>query len=162
MSGLGTYRERIINAIALQFEEIHVEANATKFVHFILCSRGTNLENIGTLLNTQRIYLESDSDYRTRLLQVINVNTSTGTKDAIKTFIATYLNISENLISIEETSSNLNTVYIRMPDTYSSRKIELRAELKTVIAAGIFVRFIFSDDNWDEAEFDNADYTWGN
>lgn len=160
MSGLGTYRERIIDAISLQFEEIYVEENAVKITHFILYSRGTNLDNIGELINTNRNYSEIDSDYRTRLLQVISINTATGTKNVIKSFIATYLNISENLISIEENITDLNTVYIRLPDSYIDRKTELRTELKTVIAAGIFIRFIFSDNNWDEAEFDNADYTW--
>lgn len=159
---VATNRERIIDAITLQLEELFTEMDAVKLSHYLIYSRGNNLNNIGILLNTLRLYEELDSIYRNRLLQVISINSAAGTKSALKSHIATYLNIDSNLISIEENIASPNTAYVRIPDTYTARKEELRIELQQVSAAGIFIRFIFDDNNWDEADWDDTDYTWGN
>ena len=158
----GTNRERVIDAIALQLDELFTEMNTVKLSHYILYARGDSLDSIGVLLNTARLYEELDATYRNRLLQVISINQAAGTKSALKSHLATYLNIDSNLITIEENTASPNTVYIRIPDTYIARKEELRTELHTVSAAGIFIRFIFDDNNWDEADWDDSDYTWGN
>lgn len=159
---VATNRERIIDAVTLQLEELFTEMDAVKLSHYLTYSRGNSLDSLGILLNTLRLYEELDSIYRNRLLQVISINGAAGTKSALKLHISTYLNIDSNLISIEENIASSNTVYVRIPDTYIARKEELRAELHRVSAAGIFVRFIFEDNNWDEADWDDADYTWGN
>ena len=159
---VATNRERIIDAIALQLEELFTEMDAVKLSHYLIYSRGSSLDSIGVLLNTLRLYEELDSTYRSRLLQVISINSAAGTKLALKLHIFTYLNIDSNLVSIEENIASPNTVYVRIPDTYISRKEELRAELHRVSAAGIFIRFIFDDNNWGEADWDDTDYTWGN
>ena len=159
---VATNRERIIDAVTLQLEELFTEMDAIKLSHYLTYSRGNSLDSIGTLLNTLRLYNELDSVYRSRLLQVISINSAAGTKFALKSHIATYLNIDSNLISIEENVASPNTAYIRISNTYIDRKEELRVELQRVSAAGIFIRFIFDDNNWDEADWDDTEYTWGN
>ena len=159
---VATNRERIIDAITLQLEELFTEMGAVKLSHYLIYSRGNNLDSIGILLNTLRLYEELDSIYRNRLLQVISINSAAGTKSALKSHIATYLSIDSNLISIEENIALPNTVHVRIPKTYIDRKEELRTELQRVSAAGIFIKFIFDNNNWGEANWDDADYTWGN
>jgi hypothetical protein len=127
---VATNRERIIDAVTLQLEELFTEMDAVKLSHYLTYSRGDSLNSIGVLLNTLRLYSELDSVYRNRLLQVISINSAAGTKFALKSHIATYLNIDSNLILIEENVASPNTVYIRISNTYIDRKEELRTELQ--------------------------------
>lgn len=153
----GTNYQKLVAIFATELEDLYSTVRDVKTSHKVETSRGTSLDNIGALLDYNRVIDELDADYRKGITTLISINSAAGTKPAIKTFLANYLRTSESEIDIREDAPNY--IQIQLHTDFSPREPEVRLLVQRFIAAGVHVKIVFGGVYWDTATWDND--KWG-
>lgn len=144
-------RQRIIDALAVPFEELFVEMDTVTQMHRLRTARYQSLDSIGELLNVNRLLSESDNDYRRRIEGTVILASGAGTKQSIINYMKNYFlaDVEEGEFDVIELSPN--HIQVKLTDNLISREAEIEAELPKVIAAGIHFEIVYETTYWDEA-----------
>jgi hypothetical protein len=144
-------RERVIDAIALEFEEIYAVINQIRASHQIDNARGDSLEAIGSLLNIDRLQDQVDNDYRATIEGLSTVRLGAGTKVGIVAYLENYLLLNSNEFDVLEISPC--HIQIRLITDLLSRETEIEESLADAVAAGIHYDIVYNDATWDDAHY---------
>ncbi|MFA6887645.1 MAG: hypothetical protein WCQ65_11850 [Fermentimonas sp.] len=147
---LGTNRARILDALAIEIDELLAAANGTGYAHALSTARGTSLDNVGDLFGITRDVDETDANFRLLLSQLITVYTAAGTKLAIRTFLAALLDIELTTVKIYETTPG--NIIINMPLSVEDREDYINSLINDIIAAGVHASLVFSNTFWDSPD----------
>lgn len=155
----GTNYQKLLNVITPELDELHVVYRDIKVAFQVMNARGQSLDNIGVLLDYERIVDFSDTAYREQLINVIYINAIAGTKDAIKKLLANYLQLSDSYVIIQETRPNYIVVWL--PKECESKDKDLQKLVHRAVAAGVYVGFYYNINYWDVSEWDAENSIWG-
>lgn len=153
----GTNYQKFINIFSPEFDALYAAILAIKGAIQINSARGQSLDNIGSLLDYDRTVNELDSNYRDGVKNIIKLNTTAGTKPAIKQFLSQYLRISESSIQIKEETPK--EITIQLPPELASQEDEIRKIAQRFIVAGVHANFVFAASYWDNTTWDNTEWS---
>jgi len=150
-------RERIIDAMADQFEEVFVQMDKVKEAHQLAAARGISLDALGALTNILRLPNESDNDYRLRLQKLTSIKIGAGTKSSIIYYLENYLLLESSDFNVIEISPCF--IQIQLISDLVSREAEIYNALSEAIAAGVFYEIVYEETYWQDvdAQWDTDD-----
>jgi len=155
----GTNYQKVLNIITPELDELYVAIQDIKKAIHVYTARGTSLDNIGILLDYNRVINETDASYRDGLIDIININTIAGTKESIVELLASYLHIDTTDIIIQETTPNY--LVIQLPAEFESRDMDIKDIIYRSVAAGIYIGIYYSGQYWDSVKWDTDGDEWG-
>ena len=156
---VGTNYQKVLNIVSPEFDELFIAIRDIEKATHIFTSRGISLDKIGNFLDFYRTGTEADNVYREKLMNVIDINSIAGTKDAIKKLLINYLSLNESDIQIRETTPNY--IIIRLPEECEPKDMDIKEILYRAVAAGIYVGIHYTGNYWDEDMWDNPEAGWG-
>jgi len=154
----GTNYQKVLNIISPELDELYIAIRDIRNAIHVHTARGTSLDNIGVLLDFERIISETDESYKDRLINIININTIAGTKAAIAKLLSNYLRIEESEIIILETVPNY--IVIQLPPDCETYDMDIKDIVYRSVASGVYVGLYYSGQYWDNAKWDHADSEW--
>lgn len=153
----GTNHQKFISTLASELDEFYQAARDVWDARSVNSARGASLDNVGAILDYERVVGELDLDYRNGIKNLISINSAAGTKPAIKSFVSNYLRISEDDIVIKEETPNY--IQIQLHTDFAPQETEIRQLVQRFIAAGVHVKIVFGGVYWDDAVWDQD--LWG-
>lgn len=144
--------QKIFSAISSEVDDFIYDLYAVKYSYMVKTARGNHLDKIGSFVKYPRPFNLNDTAYRRLLLKAMLLNTGAGTKDAIYSFLTSYLNTD----NIDIWEPKVGTVTIVLDKIFEPRAEEIRTELQQLVACGIRIDILFGETYWNEAYWDDS------
>jgi hypothetical protein len=152
-------RERIIDAISIPFEELYIQMRNVKRAHQVAYARASALDLLGGFLGVPRLYDETDTVYRNRLVGIAPIEVGSGTKSAIIAYLSNYLSLDELQFNVLEVSPGY--IQIQLIEDLVSREEEIEATVARAIAAGVYYEIVYTETYWQDADSEwDTDDRW--
>lgn len=144
---------RVFDAMSQQLDTLLYDATLVKYAYMIRSARGSHLDKVGDIVKYDRPFGLNDAQYRSLLLKAMMLNTGAGTIPSIRSFLEGYLNTTK--IYIYE--PQVGTVTVALDRVFQPREIEIRSELRQLVACGVRIDIIFGKTYWNEAHWNDDD-----
>ena len=145
-----TNYQRVFAAVSDSIDDLLYDIQAVKYSYMLRTARGQHLDKIGDIVKYDRPFGLNDSQYRDLLLRAMMLNTGAGTLASIRSFLEGYLGTTK--MNIYE--PQVGTVTVALDKVFQPREIEIRDELRQLVACGIRIDIIFGTTYWNESYWD--------